>query len=154
MLRGHNAVIHTTPKWACQRIKRKKRCRRMGATTHSIEKFPSSSGNRAQWSVRYTWVYGTENITGSLHLNNIFSNVRPGHRFVTNNRRMSVLKRENPENEWGESVPSNGVQYGQIIAGAFIVTGDELCLRIWCQTTSGWRSFEVAAWHAATITIP
>jgi hypothetical protein len=63
----------------------------MGATTHSIEKFPSSSGNRAQWSVRYTWVYGTENITGSLHLNNIFSNVRPGHRFVTNNRRMSVL---------------------------------------------------------------
>ena len=34
---------------------------------------------------------GTENITGSLHLNNIFSNVRPGHRFVTNNRRMSVL---------------------------------------------------------------
>jgi len=97
---------------------------------------------------------GTENITGSLHLNNIFSNVRPGHRFVTNNRRMSVLKRENPEDEWGESVPSNGVQYGQIIAGAFIVTGDELCLRIWCQTTSGWRSFEVAAWHAATITIP
>ena len=126
----------------------------MGATTHSIEKFPSSSRNRAQWSVRYTWVYGTENITGSLHLNNIFSNVRPGHRFVTNNRRMSVLKRENPEDEWGESVPSNGVQYGQIIAGAFIVTGDELCLRIRCQTTSGWRSFEVAAWHAATITIP
>jgi hypothetical protein len=24
MLRGHNAVIHTTPKWARQRIKRKK----------------------------------------------------------------------------------------------------------------------------------
>jgi len=79
----------------------------------------------------------------TLHLNNIFSNVRPGHRFVTNNRRMSVLKRENPEDEWGESVPSNGVQYGQIIAGTFIVTGDELCLRIWCQTTSGWRSLKL-----------
>jgi hypothetical protein len=49
---------------------------------------------------------------------------------------MSVLKRENSEDEWGESVPSNGVQYGQIIAGTFIVTGDELCLRIWCQKTS------------------
>jgi len=88
MLRGHNAAIHTTPKWARQRIKRKKGCRKMGATTHSIGKFPSSSGNRAQWSVRYTWVYRTENITGSPRLNSIFSNVRPGHRFVTNKRCM------------------------------------------------------------------
>jgi hypothetical protein len=31
MLRGHNAVIHTTPKWACQRIKEKKTMSKNGS---------------------------------------------------------------------------------------------------------------------------
>ena len=56
---------------------------------------------------------------------------------------MSVLKRENPEDEWGESVPSNGVQYGQIRAHLAWVRraqanrarecGDA------CLTTSTWK---------------